>query len=80
MTTATELEPLTKRQQQIFDFIVSYRAKKGYCCTVREVAESIGSTNVTAAMCHLYPLRKKGYVTWNEGESRTLRPTPEALA
>ncbi len=36
-TTLTERQPLTERQQEVFDFIRDYRASKGYCCTVREV-------------------------------------------
>jgi hypothetical protein len=31
-------------------------------------------------MCHLRPLRSKGYVVWNERQSRTLRPLQEVDA
>jgi repressor LexA len=75
MTTLTERQPLTERQQEVFDFIRQYRASHGYCCTVREVAQAVGSPNVTGAMCHLWPLKRKGWVTWEEGQSRTIRPT-----
>ena len=74
-TTLTERQPLTERQQEVFEFIRDYRASKGYCCTVREVAHAVGSPNVTGAMCHLWPLKRKGWVTWEEGQSRTIRPT-----
>lgn len=73
-TTLTERQPLTQRQQEVFQFICDYRQRKGYCCTIREVAEACGSTNVTAAMCHLWPLKKKGWITWEENQSRTIRP------
>jgi repressor LexA len=75
MTTLTERQPLTERQQEVFDFIRQYRASHGYCCTVREVAQAVGSPNVTGAMCHLWPLKRKGWITWEEGQSRTIRPT-----
>lgn len=74
MTTLTEREPLTERQAEVYEFIRGYRARKGYCCTIREVAQFVGSTNVTAAMCHLWPLKRKGWVTWEEGQGRTIRP------
>jgi SOS-response transcriptional repressor LexA len=72
--TAVERQPLTKRQRQVYEFIRDYRASRGYCCTVREVAAFVGSPNVTGAMCHLWPLKRKGWVTWEEGQSRTIRP------
>lgn len=74
MTTLTERQPLTQRQQEVFKFISDYRTRKGYCCTVREVARFVDSDNVTAAMCHLWALRKKGWVTWEEQQGRTIRP------
>ncbi len=74
MTTLTERQPLTERQQEVFDFIRQYRASHGYCCTVREVAQAVGSPNVTGAMCHLWPLKRKGWITWEDGQSRTIRP------
>ena len=74
-TTLTERQPLTERQQEVLEFIRQYRASHGYCCTVREVAQAVGSPNVTGAMCHLWPLKRKGWITWEEGQSRTIRPT-----
>lgn len=74
-TTLAERQPLTERQQEVFEFIRQYRASHGYCCTVREVAQAVGSPNVTGAMCHLWPLKRKGWITWEEGQSRTIRPT-----
>jgi repressor LexA len=73
-TTLTERQPLTERQQEVFEFIRDFRASKGYCCTVREVAQAVGSPNVTGAMCHLWPLRRKGWVTWENRQNRTIRP------
>ena len=83
MTTAVEepvaRKPLTERQQEVFKFIRDFTASKGYCCTVREVAQFCGSGNVTAAMCHLWPLKRKGWVTWEPGHSRTIRPVGGAI-
>ena len=73
-TTLAERQPLTERQQEVFEFIRDFRASKGYCCTVREVARFCGSENVTAAMSNLWPLKRKGWITWEQGQSRTIRP------
>jgi SOS-response transcriptional repressor LexA len=73
--TAVERQPLTKRQQEVYEFVWMFRETRGYCVSVREVAEFVGSPhNVTAAMCHLWPLKRKGWVTWEPNQSRTLRP------
>ena len=74
MTTATERRPLTARQQQIYEFVWMFRETRGYCCTVREVCEHFGFHSPNGALCHLQPLRKKGWLTWEDGQSRTLRP------
>ena len=72
--TATERRPLTPRQQEVFEFIWMFREQRGYCCTVREVGNHFGWTT-NGVVCHLWPLRKKGWITWEDGQSRTLRPT-----
>lgn len=73
MTTATERQPLTARQQDVLDWIVGYIDTHGYSPTVREIANHYGWRTPNSVMCHLTPMRKKGYVTWQDGCSRTLR-------
>ena len=73
-TTATERRPPTERQQEIWLFVKAFRANHGYCCTIREVCEHFGFDSPNGAMCHLWPLRRKGWLTWEDKQSRTLRP------
>lgn len=73
MTTATERQPLTARQQDVLDWISGYIDVKGYSPTVREIANHYGWKTPNSVMCHLNPMRKKGYITWQDGCSRTLR-------
>lgn len=72
--TATERRPMTDRQREVYDFVTGFREQRGYCCTVREVMHHFGMDSTNSAMCHLWPLRKKGWVTWEDGQARTLRP------
>ena len=74
MTTTTELRPLTDRQREIFRWIVNYIAAHGYSPTVRELCEAFDFGSTNGAMCHLDPLRKKGWIEWQENKARTLRP------
>jgi repressor LexA len=73
MTTATERQPLTARQQDVLTWITGYINTHEYPPTLREIQHAYGWKTPNAAKCHLEPLRKKGYVTWVEGCSRTIR-------
>ncbi len=44
---------LTKRQQEIFDFIGRYSAKYGYPPTVRDIGKAIGLTSSSTVHAHL---------------------------
>lgn len=78
MSATTERSAITKRQQEIFEFIKSFRDDNGYCVSLQELCDQFGFASKNAVMCHLNPLRRRGWVTWNDGEARTLRPTTEA--
>ena len=65
---------LTDRQRQVLTFITDFAERHGYCCSVRDVMVSIGSASPNAAMCHLLPLRKKGFITWEPLTARSIRP------
>ena len=48
---------ITKRQQQIYDFIKEYQQEKGYPPSVREMASAVGlsspsTVHATQARCH----------------------------
>src|SRR5215218_250702 len=44
---------LSKRQQEIYDFVVSYAAKHGYPPTVREIGEEVGLASPSTVHAHL---------------------------
>ena len=71
------MRPLTDRQQQVLDFVSSYRDERGYCVTVREIGDRFG-LSTAGVMRHLNAMRKKRAVTWENGQARTLRPTGRA--
>jgi repressor LexA len=80
MTTTTPIRPLTDRQREIYRWIVGYIATHGYSPTVRELCLAFRFDSPNGAMCHLLPLRKKGYLAWNERQSRTIRPLQQVDA
>lgn len=73
MTAAQELKPLTPRQREILVWLAKYIADHGYSPTVRELCQAFNFGSPNGAVCHLEPLRKKGWLTWQDGRSRTIR-------
>lgn len=74
MTTKTP-RPLTARQEKVLVWIEAYIAEYGYSPTLRELCKAFRFRSTQGAVCHLFAMRRKGYVTWSDGQSRTLRST-----
>lgn len=63
---------LTKRQQEIFDFIKRYSAKHGYPPTVRDIGRAIGLTSSSTVHAHLANLEKLGILRRDPTKPRAL--------
>ena len=63
---------LTKRQQEIFDFIRKYSAKHGYPPTVRDIGKAIGLTSSSTVHAHLANLEKIGIVRRDPSKPRAI--------
>ena len=71
-------KPLTKRQQEIFDFILECMAGNGAPPTRVEIAEHFGFRSPNAAEDHLKALHKKGHIELKSGTSRGIYINEEA--
>ena len=56
---------LTKRQQEIFDFIKKYSAGHGYPPTVRDIGKAVGLASSSTVHAHLANLEKVGLLRVN---------------
>ena len=63
---------LTKRQQEIFDFIKSYSAKYGYPPTVRDIGKAVGLASSSTVHAHLANLEKAGLLRRDPSKPRAL--------
>ena len=63
---------LTKRQQEIFDFIKSYSAKYGYPPTVRDIGKAVGLTSSSTVHAHLANLEKLGLLRRDPSKPRAI--------
>ena len=75
---------LTKRQQEIFDYIKTYSAGHGYPPTVRDIGKAVGLTSSSTVHAHLANLEKLGLLRRDPSKPRAIelldRATREARA
>lgn len=63
---------ITKRQQQIYDFIRSYQREKGYPPSVREMAAAVGLSSPSTVHAHLSALEEHGLIKRDATKPRAL--------
>ncbi len=63
---------ITKRQQQIYDFIRTYQQEKGYPPSVREMAAAVGLSSPSTVHAHLSALEDHGLIKRDKTKPRAL--------
>ena len=63
---------LTKRQQEIYDFIRKYSAKYGYPPTVRDIGKAVGLASSSTVHAHLANLEKLGLLRRDPSKPRAI--------
>jgi repressor LexA len=63
---------LTKRQQEIFDFVKRYAGEHGYPPTVRDIGKAIGLTSSSTVHAHLANLEKLGVLRRDPTKPRAI--------
>jgi SOS-response transcriptional repressor LexA len=66
------MEGMSKRQQEVYDFIEQYHSKNGISPSMADIANGLGLANSTIAT-YIEALRKKKRVTSMVGVPRSLR-------
>ena len=70
---------LTKRQQEIFDFIRRYSAKYGYPPTVRDIGKAVGLASSSTVHAHLANLEKIGLLRRDPTKPRAIELLDRAV-
>ena len=70
---------LTKRQQEIFDFIKRYSAKHGYPPTVRDIGKAVGLASSSTVHAHLANLEKLGLLRRDPTKPRAIELMDRAV-
>jgi repressor LexA len=70
---------LTKRQQEIFDFIRKHSAKYGYPPTVRDIGKAVGLASSSTVHAHLANLEKIGLLRRDPTKPRAIELLDRAV-
>lgn len=63
---------VSKRQREIYDFVVAYARKHGYPPTVREIGAEVGLASPSTVHVHLAKLEEAGYLRRDPSKPRAL--------
>lgn len=65
---------MSKREQDVLDFIRAYRCKYGLSPTIREIGEGLGLHSTSSVQKYIQSLAEQGYLQKMEGKMRSLIP------
>ena len=63
---------LTKKQQQVYDFILSLTSEHGYPPSVREIGAAVGLKSPSTVHFHMKGLEEAGVIVKAEGKTRAI--------
>ncbi|MDA1093305.1 MAG: transcriptional repressor LexA [Acidobacteria bacterium] len=71
------MQPLTKRQREILDYLNEFIDEHGYAPSLEEIGQRFGLSSLATVHKHLTNLQDKGFIrrAWNRSRSVELVPT-----
>jgi repressor LexA len=71
--SAQPLEPLTSAQQELYGWLERYIQQHRHSPSIRQMMEAMGLRSPAPIQSRLRHLQQKGWITWQEGQARTLQ-------
>ena len=71
------MQPLTKRQREILDYLHEFIGERGYAPSLEEIGRRFGLSSLATVHKHLTNLQDKGFIrrAWNRSRSVELVPS-----
>ena len=66
-------EPLTTAQQELYDWLADYIGCHRHSPSIRQMMQAMGLRSPAPVQSRLRHLQQKGWITWQEGQARTLQ-------
>ena len=70
---ATSPELLTSAQQELYDWLADYIGSHHHSPSIRQMMQAMGLRSPAPVQSRLRHLQQKGWITWQEGQARTLQ-------
>ena len=67
------MEPLTRKQQAVLDYLVEFVHENGYQPSYREMMAEFDAKSPNGIRCHLLALEKKGRIQLESRAARAIR-------
>jgi repressor LexA len=74
------MNPLTKKQKKIYDYVRSFLDEHGYAPSYREIGEYFSLSSVATIAEHINTLKTKGYLDLDPGHARSLQLNAASIA
>jgi repressor LexA len=65
-------QELTPAQQELYDWLAGYIGRHRHSPSIRQMMEAMGLRSPAPIQSRLRHLQQKGWITWQEGQARTL--------
>ncbi len=72
------MRSITAKQQQVYDFIVSFTQQHGYPPAIREICAAVGLKSPSSVHAHIKSLQDLGYITKDDRKTRALTTSASA--
>jgi len=69
------MQPLSRMQQKVYDYIVAFIRERGYPPSVREIGEAVDLRSPSTVHFHLKNLAEAGYIEKGAGKGRAITLT-----
>ncbi len=66
-------QELTEAQRQLYDWLADYIGSHRHSPSIRQMMEAMGLRSPAPIQSRLRHLQQKGWITWQEGQARTLQ-------
>ena len=67
------LQELSSAQQELYDWLSDYIGSNRHSPSIRQMMEAMGLRSPAPIQSRLRHLQQKGWITWQEGQARTLQ-------
>ncbi|MGA1483777.1 MAG: transcriptional repressor LexA [Vulcanococcus sp.] len=72
------MQPLTSAQQELYDWLCEYIGTHRHSPSIRQMMQAMGLRSPAPIQSRLRHLQQKGWITWQEGQARTLQVLGES--